>query len=90
MNPSARTSLDYAREILETGLRMLAEVNTDPRYYAEVAPHVNDAMANFLAAEQAEGGTQVSDRVCTRAPIPRISSYIHSRLWLHRSPAAQC
>lgn len=51
---SDRTSLDYAREILETGLRLLAECDTDPRYYAEVAPAVNGAMANFLAAEQAE------------------------------------
>lgn len=48
------TSLDYAREILETGLRLLKEVDTDPRYYAEVAPAVNGAMANFLAAEAAE------------------------------------
>lgn len=48
------TALEYAREILETGLRLLKEVDTDPRYYAEVAPAVNGAMANFLAAEAAE------------------------------------
>lgn len=48
---SERTSLDYAREILESGLQILAEVNTDPERYAKVAPAVNGAMANFLAAE---------------------------------------
>lgn len=52
--PKKSTALDYAREILETGLRLLKEVDTDPRYYAEVAPAVNGAMANFLAAEAAE------------------------------------
>lgn len=47
-----RKSLDYAREILEAGLQILAEVNTDPTHYAKVAPAVNAAMSNFLAAEQ--------------------------------------
>lgn len=51
-----KNSLDYAREILEAGLQILAEVNTDPRYYAEVAPHVNQAMYNFLLAEESELG----------------------------------
>lgn len=51
-----RTGLEYAREILEASLRLLAEVNTDPRYYADVAPGLNGAMANFLAAEAAEKG----------------------------------
>lgn len=50
------TSLDYAREILEKHLAILGEVDTDPRYFSEIAPHVNAAMANFIAAEGAEYG----------------------------------
>lgn len=48
------TSLDYAREILEMGLTTLRECYTDPTYYAKVAPGVNGALANFMAAEAAE------------------------------------
>lgn len=48
------TSLDYAREILEMSLTTLRECYTDPTYYAKVAPGVNGALANFMAAEAAE------------------------------------
>ena len=49
-----RTGLDYAREILEMSLNALRESYNDPNYYAKVAPGVNGALANFLAAEAAE------------------------------------
>lgn len=50
------TALEYAREILEMGLTALRESYTDPNYYTKVAPGVNGAMANFLAAEAAKLG----------------------------------
>ena len=51
---SERNSLDYAREILEASLVLFHDIKSDPVHFAKVAPAVNGALANFIAAEAAE------------------------------------
>lgn len=50
-NPLQRTGLDYAREIMESSLVLFRECQHDSTHYEKVAPGVNGALTNLLAAE---------------------------------------
>lgn len=56
--PKPSTALEYAREVMKSSFQLFEEAKYDTLHYSKVAPGVNGALANLIAAEQAEREAQ--------------------------------